>query len=99
MILIVIKLVAKLLNSFANKTVVVNVINRIIGLVIGLVKGAVIVCIVLFISSVIAKYSESVNNFLVNSLKLGTDATGIGKYLYENNPLITLWNIIFKKLN
>ena len=95
-ILIIIKILISVLDSL-TKGGVLNVINRILGLALGLVKACVFICVCLFVISVLVKYIEPLNNFITNDLKLEVEGFGIGKYLYENNPLIIVWNLIFNK--
>lgn len=95
-ILIIIKILIKVLDSLTQGGIL-NVINRILGLALGLAKSCIFVCVCMLVISILVKYIEPLNNFIVDDLKLGVEGFGIGKYLYENNPLITLWNLFFKK--
>lgn len=96
-VFIVIKILISILDSIAKEGIL-NVINRILGLLLGVARALLIVCICLFIVSLLVKFIEPLNTFIVDDLKLETEGFGIGKYLYENNPLIILWNLIFNKV-
>lgn len=96
-ILILIKILISILDSL-TKNGILNVINRLLGMILGLARAGLLICICLFAISILVKYVDSINNFIIEDLKLGVDEFSIGKYLYENNPLITLWNLFFNKV-
>lgn len=96
-IFIIIKILITILDSIA-KNGILNVINRILGLLLGTARALLFVCICLFIVSLLVKFIEPLNTFIIDDLKLEVEGFGVGKYLYENNPLIILWNLIFNKV-
>lgn len=66
-----------ILNALADRLTLVGVVNIVLGAAVGLFEAFVIVCIVLFILTIIP--GEAITSYLSNSLFVGT--------LYNNNPL------------
>jgi uncharacterized membrane protein required for colicin V production len=86
---IVLKIIFHLLNKVFDKGVL-GVVNRILGAVLGLVKGVVLVSLAMLLVSALSGLIQPLNSFLTTDLKLGTEGFGIGKYFYENNPILAL---------
>lgn len=88
-LLIVLKIISRLLNKVADKGLL-GVVNKILGAVLGAVKGLVFVSLSMLLLSVVSGILPSLNDFLVADLRLGTEGFGLGKYFFENNPLVAL---------
>ena len=73
-------------------------VNKTLGLLLGAVKGAILVCIIVLVISILARYVTSVNDFVVNEFALNSETFSIAKYIYENNPLVLIWNIVSNRV-
>lgn len=74
-------------------------IDRFLGGIWGLAKGLLIVCVVLLLLkglTTIPLLGEKVSDFLTIQLKLNSEGFLPGKYLYENNLLLKLIELINK---
>jgi uncharacterized membrane protein required for colicin V production len=89
LLMIICKVVFRLLNKVFDSGVL-GVVNRILGAALGLVKGAVLVSLAMLLVSALSGLIPSLNDFLTADLRLGTEGFGIGKYFYENNPIMAL---------
>lgn len=96
LILIIIKVIIKILDSFVEEGIL-NVVNKLLGLLLGVAKGAILVCVALLILSILSQYVTEISDFVNNDLQLATDHVGIARYLYENNPLISIANALLGK--
>ena len=96
-ILILIKILIRVLDSLVDNGIL-KVINKSLGLLLGVAKGAILVCIVVFVMSILARYITGVNDFVIKEFALESEGFSIAKYLYENNPLVLLWNIVSSKM-
>lgn len=86
LLMIILKIIFNLLNNVFDEGIL-GAVNRLLGGVLGLIKGGVLVSLVMLLLSTISGIIPALNNFLVADLDSGI---GIGKFFYENNPLLAL---------
>jgi uncharacterized membrane protein len=86
LLMIILKIIFNLLNNVFDEGIL-GAVNRLLGGVLGLIKGGVLVSLVMLLLSTISGIIPALNNFLVADLDSGI---GIGKFFYENNPLLVL---------
>lgn len=89
LLLILFKILTGLLNKVANKGII-GAVNRILGAALGLVKALVFVSLAMLLLSVVSGVIPALNDFLVTDMGLGSEGFGIGRFFYENNPLLGL---------
>lgn len=95
-ILILIKVLIRVLDSLVDNGIL-KFVNKTLGLLLGIAKGAILVCIVVLVMSILARYVTSINDFVIKEFALNSENFSIAKYLYENNPLVLIWNIVSSK--
>lgn len=93
--LIVIKIVISILDLVFDKGVL-GLVNRLLGASLGLVKGLILVSLAMLFISILSGVIPSLNQFLINDLRLGEESFSIGKFFYEHNPIVELFKGSFK---
>ena len=87
---IVLQIVIKILNIVFDRGVL-GIFNKVLGALLGLVKGVILVSLIMLLVSILSGVIPSLNEFVIVDLKLGQEGFSIGKYFYEQNPLIELF--------
>jgi uncharacterized membrane protein required for colicin V production len=89
-LIIILQIIIRFLNVVFDRGIL-GIFNKILGAVLGLAKGFIIVCLAMLLVSILSGVIPSLNEFLINDLKLGQEGFSIGKYFYENNPLVAFF--------
>lgn len=87
-IFIVMKLLVHFIDSAVKKSKAIGGVNKLLGFVLGLAKSVVIVSLVMLALSALSGFFPSINDFMILDMKIGVDGFGIGKFFYEKNPVI-----------
>lgn len=98
---ILLRLIFKFLNSMIESMTLVNTIDKILGLVLGLALGIFFVGLAFVVLDLLSTVSEGVNNFM-NTYVLVTaspDKFSVTRFIYNNNPVRLLFNLLVKKEN
>ena len=96
LILILLKIIVKVLENAVDSSDVAKFFDKLFGLVLGFVKGALIVCILFLLMGLLAKWIDGVSDFVDKTFFLTDDSIiSISKYIYQKNPLLTFFNMIF----
>ena len=87
-VFLLIKLFAKIFGDAIKKSPF-SFIDRILGMIWGTVKATFIISIAMLLLSLILNLPiESVNEWIVNDMRLGVDDFGVSKFIFEHNPII-----------
>lgn len=92
---ILIKIIGKMLGDGTQKTAL-GIIDRLLGAAWGLAKGLIIISVVFLAINWLAGLpliGEKIQVFIDNNI-IGHSTIGIGKYLFENNLLLKLMEVI-----
>lgn len=92
--LIFFKIIISLIDRVFKKGIL-GVVNRSLGAALGLVKAVIIVSVLMLLLSALSGVISSLNEFLVKDLHLESSGFGIGKFFYQQNPLIALFKKTF----
>jgi uncharacterized membrane protein required for colicin V production len=90
-LMIILKILTNILSNLFDSGVL-GIVNKLLGGALGLVKAIVLISGAMLLASAIAGIIPSVQDFLTVDLNLGSTGFGIGKYIYENNPLLAILN-------
>lgn len=93
---VIVKIVGHALGKSVQKGAL-GWVDRFLGGIWGLAKGLLIICVVLLLFKGLASLpiiGGKVDTFISAQLKLGTEGFLPGKYLYENNLLLKLIELI-----
>ncbi len=88
-IFILLKVLSHILSKIIHGTLLAPV-DRVLGGVVGFIKAAMIVSIVMIFLSFLASLVPSINDFVIEDMKINAEGFGIAKFFYTNNPLLTL---------
>lgn len=89
----ILKILAKMITSIP----IIKQIDKILGVLFGLVKVAAIVFILFFLLGLlltIPAINEAIGPFLQEDMQLGADQFRLSKWIYDNNILSSLVNIL-----
>ena len=96
LILIALAITVKILESLVESSSVAKFFDKLFGLALGALKGALIVCVLFLLLGLLAKWIDGVGEFVNKQFFLLDDSVvSISKYVYQNNPLLTFFNMIF----
>ncbi|MDD3171329.1 MAG: CvpA family protein, partial [Bacilli bacterium] len=87
-IFIVMKLLVHFIDSFVKNSKAISGINKFLGMILGLVKAVIIVSLLMLALSALGGFFPTINDFMITDMKIGIEGFGIGKFVYENNPVI-----------
>jgi len=91
-IFIVMKILIHFIDSFVKKSKAVSGINKLLGLALGFAKAIVIVSLLMLALSALGGLFPAINEFMIADMKIGIEGYGIGKFIYENNPVLWVFD-------
>ena len=91
-IFIVMKILIHFIDSFVKKSKAVSGINKLLGLALGFVKAIVIVSLLMLALSALGGLFPAINEFMIADMKIGIEGYGIGKFIYEKNPVLWVFD-------
>lgn len=95
-VLIVIGIISKTLKKIIDSSELIKIIDKILGGAFSVLKGAIIVCAAFLLLGMLVNWIGAVKDFVYANLMLeDPEIFTIGKYIYNSNPLLIIWNLIF----
>ena len=91
-IFIVMKILIHFIDSFVKKSKAVSGINKLLGLALGFAKAIVIVSLLMLALSALGGLFPAINEFMIADMKIGIEGYGIGKFIYEKNPVLWVFD-------
>ena len=74
-------------------------VDRILGMIWGCIKSVFLISIFMLIISLIMSLPlGNLNNWFIEDMKLNQEGFGIAKFLFNNNPIIFVINLVKSKL-
>ena len=91
-IFIVMKILIHFIDSFVKKSKAVSGINKLLGLALGFAKAIVIVSLLMLALSALGGLFPAINEFMIADMKIGIEGYGIGKFIYEKNTVLWVFD-------
>ena len=91
-IFIVMKILIHFIDSFVKKSKAVSGINKLLGLALGFAKAIVIVSLLMLALSALGGLFPAINEFMIADMKIEIEGYGIGKFIYEKNPVLWVFD-------
>jgi hypothetical protein len=63
-----------------------------LGLALGFAKAIVIVSLLMLALSALGGLFPAINEFMIADMKIGIEGYGIGKFIYEKNPVLWVFD-------
>lgn len=94
-IFIVMKLLVHFIDSFVKNSKAISGINKLLGFALGFAKAVVIVSLLMLALSALGGFFPAINEFMLTDMKIGVEEFGVGKFFYEKNPVLWVFeNVI-----
>ncbi|MDD3349210.1 MAG: CvpA family protein [Bacilli bacterium] len=91
-IFIIMKVLVHFIDSFVKNSKAISGINKLLGFALGFAKAVIIVSLLMLALSALGGFFPSINEFMLTDMKIGLEGFGVGKFFYEKNPVLWVFD-------
>ncbi len=91
-IFIIMKILVHFIDSFVKNSKAISGINKLLGFALGFAKAVVIVSLLMLALSALGGFFPAINEFMITDMKIGVEGFGVGKFIYEKNPVLWVFD-------